>query len=486
MPLALDLPPHLFFPAVPKMTQFAVSLCRCITTDTRVFPNLPCTTTSNGVAQAASRQSCAQKKHHFEVVTRNLVDPMSSLANRQTLVAGNFLMLAVTLTLLAGGCVVPNPPVPTYWQKLGIPQAHLGLRDHLVNRKGFFPEKERKPPRLRIADPKNLESPNPLLKNAAEIKADQDLAPQKIKALKFLATVACGCEPTKVEEAILKGLTDCSAEVRAEAIKTVLATAGMPVCDPEDPRNKKKCRIIGACKKCKTKGCESCGYSGFAECGEESCGCQPCGACCTEAIQKQLKKMAEHQLDNGCWFEPVAENRELAAQAMIACPPIPEKKPVKDPIIKPETPTPAGEGDEGDDSDSDEAKEEGDEAKQENGSGASNSGSVGDQAWFNSNRTSRLPAQLASVVPGRSSSNLVAGIVSQSDLANGQLTIKLDRPYQLPMGALLLVEGVNGLQVEMHVTETQPGVIVARSLEPLASQADFGHRATVRVGVIGN
>ena len=48
----------------------------------------------------------------------------------------------------------------------------------------------------RIADPANLQSDNPAIKAAAKAKAEQDLAPQKIKAIKYLATVGCAAFPT--------------------------------------------------------------------------------------------------------------------------------------------------------------------------------------------------------------------------------------------------------------------------------------------------
>ena len=87
--------------------------------------------------------------------------------------------------------------VTTLWNFLGIPQGVHRIRDAVVNTRGNHPNWERKPRLKRIADPANLESGNPAIEAAAKIKADQDLAPQKIKAIKFLAKVGCGCAKNK-------------------------------------------------------------------------------------------------------------------------------------------------------------------------------------------------------------------------------------------------------------------------------------------------
>jgi len=93
-------------------------------------------------------------------------------------------LLCYSTLSLVSGCRSARtiPPTTTRWQKLGIPQAAGGLTDSLVNRSGKHPKLERKPPVKRIADPANLESDNPAIKAAAEIKKEEDLAKQKIKA----------------------------------------------------------------------------------------------------------------------------------------------------------------------------------------------------------------------------------------------------------------------------------------------------------------
>ena len=110
----------------------------------------------------------------------------------------------------AGALLPPPPSAPlTLWNFLGIPQGLNKIRDVTTNRTGNHPGLERKPPPRAIADFRNLESPNPAIKKAAEIKAEEDLAPQKIKALKYLATVGCGCYPG-VKEALMAATDDCT------------------------------------------------------------------------------------------------------------------------------------------------------------------------------------------------------------------------------------------------------------------------------------
>jgi hypothetical protein len=210
------------------------------------------------------------------------------------------------LLLACSGCVAPNPPVATIWQRLGIPQADAAFRSGVLNKSGNFPQLEKKPPLLPISDPQNLASDNPLLKNAAEIKKDKDLKPQKIKALKYLASVGCVCpsEKDKVEEALLQGLNDCDCEVRQAALEAICAA--IKTCGP--------------------------------------CGINPCGSsCCTEAIRKKLDEMANKTDDKGCFLEPSAQLRATAAAVLAACPPE-DVKPEQDKGIKGEGEEPKAEG----------------------------------------------------------------------------------------------------------------------------------------------
>jgi hypothetical protein len=204
--------------------------------------------------------------------------------------------------LTTTGCIAPQPPVATVWQRLGIPQAGARMRDGLVNRRGNFPGLERKPPVLAIADPKNLEEAKPkMLQAAAEIKQDQDLKKQKIKALKFLGEVNCGCynKDDKVEAAFLEALADCDPDVRLAAIEALDVAAGN-------------------CPKCCRTGCET--------------------TCCTEKIHKKLQDVA-FGVEDGCYKEPVEEIRDAAKALFCKCPVPCAEVPPPEELVAPE---PAG------------------------------------------------------------------------------------------------------------------------------------------------
>lgn len=263
--------------------------------------------------------------------------------------------------------VQPAPPVPTVWQKLGIPQTYRRLRDGSTNRRGNFPGAERKPPLKAIADPANLESPNDAIKAAAEIKQEEDLKQQKIKALKYLATIGCGCYDAdgKVEKAILAGLNDCTPEVRMAAIEAVVYL--VDTCDPQaqfgyEPTFKdwrrehcpgdefvNKLRMMGVGKKCKELIEKERAKKGRIV-GNKKCqsGCGPCAGCCTHCcsfkVQERLAEMAFGE-KNGCFIEPVADIRAAAGRALCACPAPacpdeeePEKEPEPEDPDKPEPP----------------------------------------------------------------------------------------------------------------------------------------------------
>ena len=180
------------------------------------------------------------------------------------------------------GCVANPVPIPTFWDKLGIPQATAILRDSTINRSGRFPGLEKKPPLLKIADPANLKPEKPeMIQVAAKIKTEQDQKKQKIKAIKFLADVNCGCynKDDAVAKAFLAALDDCDPDVRTAAIEGL-------------------CKAAGSCSKCKT-GCET--------------------TCCTEDIYKKLQDIATGVDAKGCFKEPVKEIRTAAAGLMRAC-----------------------------------------------------------------------------------------------------------------------------------------------------------------------
>ncbi len=185
------------------------------------------------------------------------------------------------LTATVTGCVAPATPVTTVWQKLGIPQTGARLRDSTLNRSGNFPGLEKKPPLLKLADPANMAPDKPpVVQTAAKIKADQDMKKQKIKALKFLGDVNCGCynKDKAVEKAFLSALDDCDPDVRKAAVAAIDKT-------------------ISNCAQCRNA-CEA--------------------TCCTEDLYKKLNDMA-YGVQDGCYKEPVQEIRCAAAAVTKKC-----------------------------------------------------------------------------------------------------------------------------------------------------------------------
>lgn len=193
----------------------------------------------------------------------------------------------------AGALPAPpvGPPQPmTLGRFLGINQAAQRLRNGAVNRRGNFPGLERKLPLLPINDPRNLESTNPAIKKAAEVKLEEDLAPQKIKALKYLASVGCGCYPG-VKEAFMAALDDCTEDVRYAAVRALISAA-------EDH-------------------CETCNRD----------------CCCDEELTLKLAEIAYERDDKCCYKEPSERVREAAAEALRAC--CPGRGPLSPPVTPP-------------------------------------------------------------------------------------------------------------------------------------------------------
>jgi hypothetical protein len=180
----------------------------------------------------------------------------------------------------------PQAKPATLWQFLGVPQTVHKSYDGLANRKGEHPGLERKPPLKALADPANLESDNPAIKAAAEIKQQEDLKPQKIKAIKYLSEIACGCYPG-VKEALLAALDDCTEDVRYEAAVAFCKAAGNP--------------------------CSLCNRA----------------TCCDEKVREKLKDMALGTDANGCHKEPSARVRAAANMALRACNQIPRAAPLE-------------------------------------------------------------------------------------------------------------------------------------------------------------
>ncbi|MGH7200445.1 MAG: hypothetical protein ACREJB_07560, partial [Planctomycetaceae bacterium] len=180
--------------------------------------------------------------------------------------------------------VAVSPPAaahPTLFDFLGVTQLcqHLhadieAKRNHLGT---YFPFIEEQPPLLAISDPALLDSPNPAVAVAAEVKAEEDAAAQKVKAINYLATIGCvACYP-EVEAALIAALHDCTEAVRFAAVEALRDLAGSP------------------CKRCKAKSC----------CGLE--------------VRKALLEVAYGKDGLGCSLEPSPRVRRVARLALQAC-----------------------------------------------------------------------------------------------------------------------------------------------------------------------
>lgn len=147
------------------------------------------------------------------------------------------------------------------------------------NRLGMrFPGLESKPALTAITDPSNSgPDADPAAQAAAEIKAAEDGADQKVKALRYLGRIGCGgCYPG-VEEAYLSALEDCTEEVRYEAVKAIRSSGASP------------CKVCAA------------------------------GSCCSPTLLKKLNAIGNEQNDRGCYIEPSARVRRLARICVANC-----------------------------------------------------------------------------------------------------------------------------------------------------------------------
>jgi hypothetical protein len=145
---------------------------------------------------------------------------------------------------------------------------------------------------LPITDPANFGSDVPAISTAAEIKAQEDAAPQKIAALRYLSTIGCAGCYEGVEEAFIASMDDCTEEVRYEAVLAIRKTTTCPC---------------------------------------EHCNCKN-GSCCSEKIQKKLLDLVYGMDDFGNPKECSERVRRQARLALQQCGP---------PMTKPETPEPA-------------------------------------------------------------------------------------------------------------------------------------------------
>lgn len=226
---------------------------------------------------------------------------MLAQSSRRAVKSAAFLGVVLGTGMLFAQAPVAPPPAPvpapaaptTFWNFLGIPQGVNRIRDAHLNKSGFKPQAERQPHLRALTDPANFVSGNPAIKKAAEIKMEQDLCPQKIKAIRYLSTVACGCYPG-VREALLAALDDCTEAVRYEAALALCRTAGNP--------------------------CSACNKT----------------SCCSPAVAKKLNDMAFGTDEQGCYKEPSARVRAAAANALRACEAVMPAAPGLQPIPVPE------------------------------------------------------------------------------------------------------------------------------------------------------
>jgi hypothetical protein len=150
---------------------------------------------------------------------------------------------------------------------------------------------------LPVVDPNSIAGQNPAVQTATDIKAAEDAAPAKIAALRYLATIGCAGCYKGVEDAFIDALSDCTEEVRYEAVLALRKSA---------------------------------------------CGCHKCAGCCkdgccSEKIQKKLREMAYETDDMGCPKESSDRVRRAARLALRQCgPPIMKPEPAAEPTVKPE------------------------------------------------------------------------------------------------------------------------------------------------------
>ncbi len=178
----------------------------------------------------------------------------------------------------------PKQTLPQFLGINGACEGIKGLINRLRNRLGsIWPGLEAKPELLSLTDPANLDSGNPAVASAASVKAEEDAAAQKAKAIAYLATVGCaGCYPG-IEDALLAALDDCTELVRFETAKALRSTALMP------------------CKNC----CRS--------------------ACCGPKIRAKLTKLAYETDAQGCYLESSDRVRRMARLAIANCTCVPDK-----------------------------------------------------------------------------------------------------------------------------------------------------------------
>lgn len=183
-------------------------------------------------------------------------------------------------TIIIGqqGCC-PKQTLPEFLGLTGLLKAGCGAIDGVRNFLGqYFPGLEATPSMAAIADPANLESASPAVATAADVKAQEDAAPGKIKTLRYMAGIGCGdCYPD-AEQSFLAALDDCTESVRFEAAKALRKAAGNP--------------------------CQSCRH----------------GTCCSPAIRKKPNDLGYGMNEKtNCFKEPSDRVRRLVRLAPCSC-----------------------------------------------------------------------------------------------------------------------------------------------------------------------
>jgi hypothetical protein len=178
----------------------------------------------------------------------------------------------------------PKQTLPQFLGIVGACNEIKTLCNNIRNRLGaIWPGLEAKPPVLSLTDPANLESANPAVASAAEVKAAEDGAAQKAKAIAYLASIGCaGCYPG-IEEALIAALDDCTEIVRFETLKAL------------------RQQSMGPCKNC----CRS--------------------ACCSPKMREKMEKLAYELDSQGCYVEPSDRVRRMARLALCNCNCVPLK-----------------------------------------------------------------------------------------------------------------------------------------------------------------
>jgi hypothetical protein len=198
-----------------------------------------------------------------------------SVALLATLIVAHAAVIAT-----AQPAVAPPAAPATIWSFMGIPQGLNKVNGALFNRRGNLPCLEKKPALKGLADPANLFSENPAIKRAAQIKQEENLKPQKIKAIKYLAKIGCGCydKDGSITKAMISAMDDCTEEVRLAAIEAVNTAL-------------------------RGEECENCSQR----------------SCCNEEIVKKLASIVYDRDEHGCYKEPSERVRAAAEEAMYAC-----------------------------------------------------------------------------------------------------------------------------------------------------------------------